>query len=225
MDDWRRIAVVYIKKDPLCFRIIQQELFHNPCGSTSKRINRLVIVPHSEQVAISFCKQIHNGILNLADILKLIDQKKRKMILKGRKNIFPKRKQLQRLAEDVIKIQQLIGRKCCLICLKEQPKGFRRKDGRGGHGGKTAFDTADFMFQRFPKGVFLLINMQTDAFFLQEYSFFCGGKNLFLPIVFDGTKDRKEKTMKSPEYRAVLFFDTCNLQRKEALFHLPGSSF
>ena len=80
-DDWRCVAVVYIKKDPLCIRIIQQELFHDPCGSTAKRVNRLVIITNSKQVAVSFCKQIHNGILNLADILKLIDQKKGEMIL------------------------------------------------------------------------------------------------------------------------------------------------
>ena len=69
-----------MQDDLLRVGMIFQKLLHDAGRGTAERIDRLVIIPDGKQIAFSGRKQFYDLILQAADVLEFIDQKKREAI-------------------------------------------------------------------------------------------------------------------------------------------------
>ena len=98
-------SVIHIQCHRLCLWIILCEIQHDLRSCSTEMIDGLIIIPHDKQIILRLRKKLHDVILKLVDILKLIDQDILKFILPRRQNILPLIKKVITVEDHVIKIQ------------------------------------------------------------------------------------------------------------------------
>ena len=130
IQDISTAPVIDIQDHRLRIFKIFRKIQHDLRASATEMIDRLIIVSHHKQIVLRCCQHLHDIILKMIDILKLIHQNIVKLFLPCRQDIFSFFQKFITAQQHIIKVKFSSFIQDFSISLKDLSEHFIRAAGR-----------------------------------------------------------------------------------------------
>ena len=130
LHDKFRTTVIFIEHYLRRARVIFRKIQHDLRSCSTEMIDRLIIISHHKQIVLRCCQHLHDIILKMIDILKLIHQNIPEFFLPCCQNIFSFTQKLIAAQKHIVKIKLSSFIQDFPIPLKNLPEHFIRTAGR-----------------------------------------------------------------------------------------------